>query len=323
MARLVVLFLTVLCSVNLAWASVGPDSLAPPRPSRVAGVSLGLGLGFTGTMYLLDRAWYAQYPRTALHGFNDWYHWRQMDKMGHAWTTYNQAQLVTELYQWSGLGPRTSAYLGFGAAMLFQSGLELLDGFSEAWGFSWGDMAFNALGGGLYLGQALVWKEQYISLKYSFYPRKYDAQTPIYALDGSGLSTTLAQRAQNLYGSSLPQQMLKDYNAQTIWLSLNFSAWKHWPKSIPWLNLALGYSLGDVFGAERNRWQVNQVWFAAPEAYRRHSVYILSLDLDWRRIKTKKPWLRTLFKALNYVKIPFPALSYRSYGSWHWHWLYF
>jgi hypothetical protein len=36
--------------------------------------------------------------------------------------------------------------------------------------------------------------------------------------------------------------------------------------------------------------------------------FLASLDIDFSRIPAKKPWVKTILKQLNYVKIPFPAL---------------
>jgi hypothetical protein len=45
-------------------------------------------------------------------------------------------------------------------------------------------------------------------------------------------------RQTNVLGSSLAEQMLKDYNGQTYWLSVNLHSFYKNPK---WLNLAIGY----------------------------------------------------------------------------------
>ena len=48
-----------------------------------------------------------------------------------------------------------------------------MDGFSDHWGFSWGDYAANVLGTSLLIGQELAWNEQRIQLKYSTHYETY------------------------------------------------------------------------------------------------------------------------------------------------------
>jgi len=80
-------------------------------------------------------------------------------------TAYFESKWVGDLYHWSGIPKKKARWIGFAGGMLFQATVELMDGFSEAWGFSWGDMAFNTLGSGIYLGQELLWNEQRIYFK--------------------------------------------------------------------------------------------------------------------------------------------------------------
>ena len=61
---------------------------------------------------------------------------------------------------------------GATAGLTFLTAIEVLDGFSDEWGFSLGDFAANA-GTGFLVGQELLWKEQRIVLKYSFHQTGY------------------------------------------------------------------------------------------------------------------------------------------------------
>ena len=49
--------------------------------------------------------------------------------------------------------------------------VEVFDGFSSEWGFSWGDMLANTTGTTLYISQELLWKEQRIVPKFSFHKK--------------------------------------------------------------------------------------------------------------------------------------------------------
>ena len=103
----------------------------------------------------LYQAWYADYPLGRFHFFNDMREWQQMDKMGHWLMAYNESRWVYHGARWTGIPQRKAAWCGFAGGQLIQTSLEIFDGFSEQWGFSWGDVAFNTLGSGMFLAQEL------------------------------------------------------------------------------------------------------------------------------------------------------------------------
>ena len=93
-----------------------------------------------------------------------------MDKMGHMFTAYMYTSYLSDIARWTGVESKKADWIGFGTAMLFQTTIEIMDGYSDRWGFSWSDMAFNAIGAGLYIGQQRLWHEQRILLKFSSTP---------------------------------------------------------------------------------------------------------------------------------------------------------
>ena len=286
--------------------------------------SLGVA-GYSGITIGFNQAWYANYARSEFHFFNDWNGWRQMDKFGHAMTGYFESKWAGDLYRWAGM-PRTQAcWIGFGTGMLFQTTLEVLDGFSEEWGFSWGDMGFNVIGGGLYLGQELLWKEQRIRLKMSTHRPQYST-APIQSTN-SNATTSMNERASYLFGSSPTELLFKEYNGQTMWLSVNIASFiktrkNNFPPS--WINVAVGYGIENVFGAESNTWEDdNGNSFSIPSSYERHSQFFLSLDIDFERIPTKHKWLKAVFSVLNIFKVPFPTLEVNTLGQVKFHPFYF
>lgn len=311
------------------------DSLKRPLPvferapkfhkGRFWGLTAAGIVGYTGVTIGLDQAWYANYPRGRFHFFDDWQGWRQMDKFGHAMTGYFESKWAGDLYLWAGVPQKDARWIGFGVGLLFQTTLEVLDGFSEQWGFSWGDMAFNGLGSGLYLAQECLWKEQRVRLKVSAHRPSY-SNTPFMATN-STTTTDLQTRANALFGSSPAELLFKEYNGQTIWLSVNPAAFiKNRPHQFPpaWINVAVGYGIEDVFGAESNQWtDQDGNTFVAPSQYQRRSQFFLSLDIDFERIPTKHKWLETVFSILNIFKVPFPALEIDTLGQVRFHPFYF
>ena len=63
-----------------------------------------------------------------------------MDKFGHCLTAYTISRLTAAMYQWSGIKPLPAAVYGTSLGMAFQTNIEVFDGFSSEWGFSYGDM---------------------------------------------------------------------------------------------------------------------------------------------------------------------------------------
>ena len=279
---------------------------------------------YVGAVVTLNQLWYAQYPRQAFHFKDDFGGWGDVDKFGHLATAYWEARWGGQILRhWAGVSPKASAWLGFGAAMLFQTTFETLDGFSAGWGWSWGDIGFNTLGASTYLVQELAWHEQRITIKYSTTYHSYP-DAPITSTNGQAVSS-LQQRGYDLYGKNIFQTLLKDYNSATFWASANVRSFFPKATSIPsYLNVALGYSSENMFGAEQNEWTDNAGnKFVAPISFPRHTQILLAPDLDFTRIKTKSRFLKVLFSTLNVIKIPSPALEYNSLGQFKFHWLYF
>ncbi|MGB0839295.1 MAG: DUF2279 domain-containing protein [Chitinophagales bacterium] len=286
-----------------------------PNNARIIGISAYGAASYTATMIAMNKLWYSQYDRTSFHFFNDNAGWLQMDKIGHTWTAYSEAFYAKELYEWAGVDSRKAAWIGGGMSWFFQGSIELLDGYSSGWGASVGDLVANTAGSALMLGQELAWEEQRMRVKFSFSPPDY-----------SNYDLPVQQRASYLYGDTYTNQILKDYNGQIFWLSVNpasfLSAESRFPK---WLNVAVGYSGEDMFGAEVNQWTANDATatyqdYSEIERYRQ---YLLSLDIDLSRIKTRSHLVNMFLQAFNTLKIPAPALELNTNGKMKVHGLYF
>ena len=265
---------------------------------------------WVGSFIALNRAWYADYPATKFHFFDDFPEWNQMDKMGHMWTAYNLARLSGGLWKYTGMNPKTAVWLGGGSAMAYQTVIEVLDGFSAEWGFSPYDMIANTVGAGAYVSQELIWKEQRIQIKFSYWAHDYPSE--------------LIGRRDELFGNTALERVLKDYNSQAYWLSVNPWSFnkksKFWPR---WLNISVGYSSDLMLGGRENKWTdesgVVHDYTYIPRTRR----FYLAPDLDLTRIRTKSKVLKTVFYVLNMIKMPAPALEYNSQGKFVFHAIYF
>ena len=268
---------------------------------RIWIVSGAHAVSYIGSLIILNSAWYKGYPRTPFHTFNDSREWLQVDKIGHAWSAYNIAKTSTASWNWAGLPHNKAAWIGGIAGVSYLTIIEYLDGKSAKWGWSWSDMSANVVGVGLFISQELTWREQRIQYKFSAHRATYDP--------------TLDARANALFGKSLPERLLKDYNAQTYWLSANLSSFFPDSKLPRWLNIAVGYGADGMLGGFENKWLDTDGNTITRYDIPRKRQFYLAPDIDFTRIKTNKKSVRTLLNFLNVLKMPAPALMIDSKGK--------
>lgn len=296
-----------------------PDHLHKGRFWTAAGTGIVL---YTGTVISLNQLWYDEYPRTTFHTFNDMKEWQQMDKAGHMFTTYFEADWLYHAARWTGMNKKSSIIAGTCTALGLQTTLEVLDGFSSGWGFSWYDMAFNVAGAGLWAGQQAGWDEQRLRLKVSSTHITYPDEV-VYG-EPAG-ETTIRARTDDLFGTNIFPSCLKDYNAQTIWLSVNVHSFLKEESRFPkWLNLAIGYSGENMFGGRENKWEVeDNTFMTSDETYPRYRQFVLSPDIDLTELNVKSKPLRMLLGMANIFKFPAPAIVFNGHGGVKWDWLYY
>lgn len=264
------------------------DSL---NTKRAIGVTSVLGTGWAGSILALQYVWYADFDKSPFHFFDDSHEWNQMDKMGHMYTSWQMSRAVNDSYKWAGLSHQHAALIGLGVSMGYLATFEILDGFNSKWGFSWADIGFNSIGAITYASQAYLWNEQYALFKFSYQP--------------SGL----AEYRPTVLGNDFTSRLLKDYNGQTYWMSFNPFSWAKGDSKVPkWLCLSLGYGIHDQLIGDGGTYiytTSNQ-----QETFTPYRQYYLSIDIDFESIPTNSNLLKLLFKGLNCVKLPFPALEF-------------
>ena len=272
------------------------DTLHQKRKTKVYfAESIALG----GTLIGLNQLWYKEYPKSSFHFINDNEEWQQMDKLGHMYSSYHLGRVGAEMLSWSGASKKEQLLYGATLGLGFLTVVEVFDGFSQEWGASLGDMIANVSGTALYVSQELLWHEQRILPKFSFHQTHYAALRP------------------KTLGDGFQEEILKDYNGQTYWLSFNINSFvKH--KSIPkWLNLAVGYGAeGMLYGTFQEAQKNNFDQKIFRQLY-------LSFDLDLTKIETKSHFLKTIFSVFNTVKIPAPTLQIVGFDGFKAHLIYF
>jgi len=240
---------------------------------------------YAGSLYGLDQLWYKDYPRSDFHFFDDNQQWLGLDKAGHVYSAYVSATTGIKAFQWAGYGKKKSALIGGSIGWAFLATVEVFDGYSKEWGFSTGDLVANSLGSALAIGQYLLWEDQIMRLKFSYSP------------------TDLREIRPELLGESDLQGILKDYNGQTYWASFNLNAIDQRIKPA-WLNLSVGYGGNGMISASGSYIDA-ELGQIDPRRQ-----YYLSLDIDFEKISSNKKWVRTILTALNYFKMPFPAIEW-------------
>lgn len=277
---------------------------AAPSYSKQRGriVAIGLGSTYVASMTGLYYLWYADYDMGKFHSFDDNDEWLQVDKAGHLGSAYYLGKWGIDLMQWTGMKHTKATVIGGGLGFAFLSTVEAFDGFSNEWGFSSGDMIANAGGTVMAVSQELLWKEQRISIKFSWHP------------------TDLNQYNPDLLGQGFPETMFKDYNGQAYWLSGNIASFLKDDSSFPkWLNIAAGYGADGMLGARDNL----EFQSGPASEYKRYRQFYLAPDIDLTKIKTQNNILKIAFRAFGFLKFPAPTLEYNNKNNLKFHWLYF
>ena len=254
----------------------------------------------SATLIGLNQIWYADYPRSNFHFINDNAEWLQMDKAGHVFSAYHLGSFGANALKWSGANRKSQLIYGSTSGLAFMTAVEVFDGCSANWGASWGDIAANVSGTALFVSQELLWKEQRIVPKFSFHTTPYASARP------------------NVLGSSIQEQILKDYNGQTYWLSANIYSFTKSSKIPKWLNLAVGYGAeGMITGNDEF---TNTIFLPESKRYRQ---FYLSLDVDLTKIETKSHFVKTILTVFNSIKIPAPTFEIKGSGGTKLHFIYF
>ncbi|MFA6126608.1 MAG: DUF2279 domain-containing protein [Bacteroidales bacterium] len=256
---------------------------------------------YLGGMSYLRFIWYKDHQRVPFHFYNDNKGYLQIDKFGHAFGSYMESYIGYQWLRHAGVGKGKSLIFGGSLGMILQAPIEVFDGLYEGWGFSWGDIIANTAGSAFLAGQELLFNEQLIKYKISYWKSPY--------LD----------QANGYLGKNALDGFFYDYNGHNFWLSVPVNRILPIPKIPDWVCLSAGYSANGMFGEFRNIRSYYGVNIPETERYRQ---YLLSLDIDWTKIKTNSRFLKKILNAMVFIKLPFPALEFNTLGKPRGYWLY-
>lgn len=257
---------------------------------------------YASSIYIMNNTWYKDKEKVSFHFYNDNAGYLQVDKFGHMFGGYVYSYLGYFGLKKLGASRKEALVLGSTMGFVLQFPIEIMDGLHDGYGFSWGDIAANTMGSALVSGQDLLFREQLIKYKFSYRESEY------------------SKNSNGYYGETPMNRLLKDYNGHTYWLSMpanKFFLKQYLP---PWMNIAFGYGANGMYGEFENIPNFNGVIIPKSERYRQ---YLLTLDVDWTRIKTNSKFLHLLFKGMTFVKLPFPTLEYNTKGQFNGYWIYY
>lgn len=252
----------------------------------------------------LSSTWYNSY--TTFHFFDDFFEWEYLDKVGHFFTSFYLGlflykSLGNPLNLNSSVQKKWICFGGF--ALLFP--IEILDGFSMNYGASVFDLAANLFGSIFcfyHIDNKIV---SSIHPKFSFH------------------STAFAILRPEMLGVNFAQQIVKDYNGQTYWLSVDINSLLG-RKLLPnWLLLTIGYGAEGLLGGHDNVWQNAVGKTINYSNIARTKRFFISVDLNATVLRSKSRFFSYLFAPFVLLKFPAPAIEINEERGVVFHWIYF
>jgi hypothetical protein len=248
---------------------------------RLRMIIVGSSITYTAGIIGLNQLWYKNQERQSFRFFNDNAEWKQVDKLGHFYSAFQLSHISQRALLWSGVENKRATIAGALTGFLMLVPVEIFDGHSKAYGASVGDLVADATGSAFFYGQQCAWKEIRVYPKFSYHHSEY------------------AVLRSDVLGNTTSSRILKDYNGQTHWLSIDVDKFFKAPK---WLNLAVGYGAEEmIFGRDFQ----NAAYDLSPF----RQIYV-ALDPDLTAIRSKNRFVRTMIFFANMIKIPAPTLEF-------------
>lgn len=195
------------------------------------------------------------------------------DKFGHFYFSYSLANSFAKMSEWTGLNKETATWIGSGISLLYQTYVEIYDGYSDGLsylGFSRGDMIANVLGSSYNVAMYYYPILEHFKPKISYYP----------------------------YTTKDYRSVFTDYNATNHWISVDVAGLLGYDDNLfPGIfALALGHS---VKGINRHGSGVHELY--------------LGLDINWNYfnqfdVVKNSYYLQLLINLFEKYKVPLPAI---------------
>lgn len=274
-------------------------SFSLPKVWRITLICLVI---WTSLLVVLSIIWYKTIFKGHFTFFDDAGEWLQMDKAGHFFASFQVSRWFIQILKWQGVEEKEAKKIGVWGGLIFVSPIELLDGFSEAYGFSWTDLAANLSGSLALLAQLHLFAKIKFMPKFSFMPSPF------------------AAIRKEMLGTFFLSQLIKDYNAQTYWLSFSPNVFLKRELFPPWLQISVGYGAENLLGGHDNIWEKEGEVFDFSHLARTRQFY-LSLDLSFQHLQENTLLKRALKLVTSCLKFPFPSLCFDLYNGLSFKWI--
>lgn len=245
------------------------DDINTPILLGVSGIALGIGAAVHLYNY---NAWWKDDRSSTFRIMNDWNYALWIDKIGHFYGTTIEAHGLSSALDAANIPPEETAIISATGAFLFQTFVEIEDGYGAQWGFSPGDFAADFLGAAYHLSKYYFPAVRNYQVRVSYFP---------------------SEDYRN--GKHKDGNISDDYEGQKYWLSLRMkeilpkSISKYWPS---FLMLSAGMGVKDLDGSGGGTREI-----------------FIGLDLDWQAIPIPGKFGQFVKNTLNYFHFPLPGLK--------------
>lgn len=279
-----VLFSLLICSIlclNPASAQTQQDSAGKSKVdylklSIVGGATAG---AFVYGYVVQNNLWWKG-DKSSFHfeWQHDWKYALGSDKFGHFYFPYLASNIYSQSFIWAGIDSIKSFWYSSAFAFSYQVLVEVRDGFSKQWGFSWGDFSADFLGAAYPILQSKLPVLNNFNFQISFYPSKRFKE-----------------------GSN--KVIFDDYESTYDWLDVNIhnllpdNFQKYYPKFI---NIAIGHSVEklDDKGGGNHR-------------------FYLGLDWNFEAVPLHGWFWDLLKRNFNFYHFPAPAVQIYPHVIWY------
>ncbi len=252
-------------------------SLSVPRLALVGGISAGSFV--LGHVVFTDLWWKGEQSSFHFNWQDDWNYALGADKFGHAITPYIATDLYRQAFEWTGMETQESVWWAGGVISLYTTYIEVRDGFSKEWGFSWGDFAANNIG--------IAWRV-----------------VEVYEPWLNNVRWKISYWPSEAFKSGAYSSIVDDYESTYHWASLNVNAilpesWEPWWPDF--FNIAVGHSVQGV---------------VALDGSGKQEIY-LGLDWNTEGLPGDGAFWNWLKRTLNYYHLPAPTVRITPNVVWY------
>lgn len=200
----------------------------------------------------------------------DWNASLGADKVGHLFFGYTVADIYNHAFQYVGYSKRESVLYSGILAFTYQTFLEIRDGFSSDYGFSWGDFSANLIG-----STYPILQNEYPTLR--------------------NFNFKISYQSSERFKNNSNKYIMDDYESTYHWLTIDFDQFlpENIEKLFPdFVNIALGHSVNGL----------NNLGTAKHE-------FFIGLDWDIEGLPGNSPLLSFIKNTLNLYHLPAPTIK--------------